>query len=497
MNTSLAALLLFIIGGGGADLLDYIPTDVFWRDQNTAVTVDDMAAALKTEPVADASDSISNLGASDPQARLAAVEKLMKLGPGVIPQLREAESSPSAEVAQRAHAIAAELAAAKKKNDVRRLMAIRALGEIKDPRGLPILKLLTDSRDDFVADYVRSAVAAINDGASTQRAVTMPSDTQPATTRAAAPNPDLWLLPAGCRAVMQIRPRGHGPIDLRRAAAGLLVRSNQTPQEVIEQMGRLALSVAERVGNIRLQSLTAGVSGDIGDKSGFAVLVGSGQFDSHAVASIAHTEKVPFKVVNGFEVFQPDGESMFFMPSDNRIVFCASPAGENDSLTAMIAAVRTGEGDLRRTEEMVKLIDSIDITRPAWAVAQITDSYRQVPSLQWFQSITLVGEPTGDGLHLVVRGQTKDAESARGAANQIPGLASGAASEMKLLEPIIPALKSAGDFFASVKCSSEANEVTVTAEIKDSPSTLFVLPLFINFGNQHDVIPPAELPGKR
>lgn len=500
MNTSLLALLLFILGGGGADLLDYVPTDVFWRDQNVAMTVDNMALALKTDSVADASDAISNLGAADPQTRLAAVDKIMKLGPGVIRQLRESESNPSAEIAQRAHALAVELAILKKKSDVRRLMAIRALGEIKDPRGLPTLKSLADSKDDFVADYVRSAIAAINGESTTQPVGSQLSGTrlagaQPAGTQPDVVNSDIWLLPATCRAVMQVRPRGHGPIDLRRAATQLLVRSNQTPEQVIDQMGRMVLAIAERVGNVRVKSLTAGVSGDIGDNAGFAVLVGSGQFDSHAVAAISHAEKIPFKILNGFEVFQPDGESAFFMPSGNRIVFIASPNGADDPVARMIAAVRKGEGDLKTSEEMSKLISSIDTTRPAWAVARITDTYRAVPPLQWFESVTLVAEPIEGGLHLVARGQAKDANSAKGAVDQISGLAGTAASEMKLLEPIIPALKSAEDLFATVKCNSDGNTVNATAGVKDSSTTLFMLPLFVSFGTHHEVIPPPPRPG--
>lgn len=507
MNTSLLTLLLLLLGGGGADLLDNVPTDLFWRDQNIAMTVENMAAALKTDPAGDATDFIPDLGAADPRARLAAVDKIMKLGPGVIPQLRESESSPSAEIAQRSHAIVVELTAVKKKNDVRRLMAIRALGELKDPQGLPILKSLADSSDDFVADYVRSAIAAINGEPRAQPAATQPAqtrpaitsspDTQPSATQPAVVNvnPDVWLLPAACRAVAQVRPRGHGPIDLRRAAAGLLVRSNQNPQEVIEQMGRMALAVAERVGNIHVNSLTAGISGDIGDQKGFAVLIGSGRFDSRTVAAVAHSEKIPFKVVNGFEVFEPDGESAFFLPSDDRIVLCAAPAGESYPLAEMIAAVQKGEGELKTSQEMSKLIGSIDTTRPVWAVAQITDSFRELPPLQWLQTLTVVGEPTEGALHLVARGQAKDADSAKGATDQITGLAANAATEIRIVEPIIPALKSAEDFFASVKCGSKGNAVGAAADIKDSSTSLFMLPLFVNFGNQHEVIPPPPRPG--
>ena len=510
MNTSLVALISFILGGGGGHLLDYVPADLYWHDRNVSLTVASLQKELEIPTAPDVSDAIADLGAADPHVRDAAADKLIQLGPVVLRQVQEAESSPAAEIAQRAHALAGQLTILGQKTKVRRLMAIRTMGELKDSAAVPILRPLTDSKERFVAEYARNAIAEIqakanapagpattHPAASTAPAATSVTDddaTQPAGTTQPAAGEDVWLLPAACRAVAAVMPRRHGPIDFKAAAAQLPVRSNQNPKMVIEQMAKLAISVAEKIGDVRIDSMTAGLSDNVGVNQGFVVLIARGEFDSQAAVSLAHSGRVPSRTVDGVEVFQPDGETGFFITSDNRVVLLASPAGENYPLAEMIAAVRNGKGGIQAVPEMARKIESIDRTQPIWAAVMVADSYRVLAPLQGMESLTLIGEKTADGLHFIARGEAKDPEAARSSGNQVMALALAATAEMKLMEPIVPAIKAAGDFFATVKCSPDGKQVTGTADIKDSPATLYMLPLVLTFGEQHEVIPPPARP---
>ncbi len=490
MNTSIIGLLMFVLGGGGGDLLDYVPTETYWRDQNVAFTVESLVAELKTPPPADASAAIADLEAADPKVRQAAADKILKLGPGAIAQVHEAETSPSAEIAPRAHSLMPQLTAMRTRFGVRRLMAIRALGELKNPQAVVALQPFLESKVRFESDYATRAIAAIN-GSPTTAPTSAPAilpATAPAV--AAATSRDVWLLPAACRAVGQISPRGRRPVALRRDAPRLLVRSNQDPQVVIHDMATMALSVAEQIGNVRLATLTVGISGHISDKTGFAVAIASGDYDAQAVIAVARAAKIPSRTVNGMDVFQPDGETAFFLTDDHQLVLLASPGGEQYPLEEMIAAVRKKEGGLRAVPEMSKLIESIDTSQPVWAVTQVTDSYRSAPLLRWLDSVTMVGKPTADGLRLTAHGEAKDADAAKGAARDATGLALGAVAEMKLLEPIVPAMKAAGETFATVHCDADGKTVTATAEAKDSPTLLYMLPLFATFGTHDEIIPP-------
>jgi hypothetical protein len=504
MNSSLIALLTLILGGGSGRLLDYVPSDMYWRDREVPLTVEALAPMLKIEPAPDASGAIADLGAADPHVRDAAAEKIVGLGSATLAQVQEAEASPAAEISQRARALVGQLTILAQKDKIRRLMAVRALGESGDPAAIPILRPLTESNERFVAQYAREALAEIEVAAKTPPgAQTRPALTnQPATSSAGAiaaatrppANGDVWLLPSGCRAVGAVIPRGRGPIDFKFAEAHLPVRSNQEPKVVVEQIARLALSVAEQIGDVRIDSLTAGVSGDIGEDSGFVVLIAAGEFDSQAAIALAQSARISSRIVDGVQVFQPDGESAFFIPSDRRLVMLAAPEGEKYPLQEMIAAVRNNKGGIKTVPEMARLVKSVDTTESVWAVAQMTDAYRALIPLQGIDTLTLVGQKTPDRTRLIARGDAKDVDAAKSAANQVTEMAQDAATEMKVVEPIVPAIKAAEAFFASVQCTAENKRAMATADVTDSPAALFIVPLMLTFGDHSEVIPPPPRP---
>jgi hypothetical protein len=94
------AMMLVLLAGGGNDLLDYLPAKHYWQAKSVTVTTENLLAELKADPK-------------------------------------------------------------DKATAVRRLMAIRTLGEQKDPNALPALKKLLGSKELFEDEYARRAVAAI------------------------------------------------------------------------------------------------------------------------------------------------------------------------------------------------------------------------------------------------------------------------------------------------------------------------------------------------
>src|SRR5437764_272784 len=61
-------------------------------------------------------------------------------------------------------------------------------------------------------------------------------------------------------------PKGPDPAALRKEAVGEFIK------------------VADRVGNIRLDGITVGVSGDMGPNAGYGVVVAHGRYDAAAVS---------------------------------------------------------------------------------------------------------------------------------------------------------------------------------------------------------------------
>src|SRR5688500_18760743 len=193
---SLVTLISFLLGAGGGDLLDYLPTEAYWKAKQMTVTADVLTAALRPTPVAQVADLVAQLDSPDAAVRDAAAAKIRAAGAGALPALKEQTESDIIETSRRAKALIQEITADAKPAGVRRLMAIRTLGERKERGALEVLRPLLDSKEPFVAEYAGRAIATI-DGKSFTRA--RPEDSL---------RQDLWLLPANTAAVAQYAPRG-------------------------------------------------------------------------------------------------------------------------------------------------------------------------------------------------------------------------------------------------------------------------------------------------
>src|SRR4029450_7599275 len=96
---------------------------------------------------------------------------------------------------------------------------------------------------------------------------------------------DLWLLPANCAVVGQFSPRGGLAVPFDRALAKMDIRAEQK-EERLQSLTETVLALAERVGNMRVDGVSVGLSGDISDRSGFLVAVLRGQFDRVAFSQL-------------------------------------------------------------------------------------------------------------------------------------------------------------------------------------------------------------------
>src|SRR2546421_8733531 len=104
MEASFFLLFTMLLGGAsGNDLLDLIPTDSYWKSKEVELTAPNIMVELNSIKADDTSKATA----------------------------------------------------------VRRLMAIRALGELKSADALPSLKTQLDSKEMFVADYAQRAIDAI------------------------------------------------------------------------------------------------------------------------------------------------------------------------------------------------------------------------------------------------------------------------------------------------------------------------------------------------
>jgi hypothetical protein len=471
VSTSFLILLSFLVGGGSGDLLDYVPTQLYWHDKGVEVTVESMLREAGPIIPQDISKLVADLGATDPHVRDAASDHILKLGIGALPQLREAAVGTDPEVAERSAGLIEQLGPLVTVATVRRLMALRALGELRDAKAIPFLQSQLASEGNFVPDYARHAIAAIY-GQHDNSAISN------------AALEEVWMLPSNCRAVAQLIPRGKDAIDAQQTAAHIPVQRGQDSMQMVANLSKVAVQLAETFGEMRLDSLNVGISENIDDNHGCLTLIASGQFDSDSAVRVLRAQKAATRTVDGVRIFEPDGESTLFFPSDREFVMMVAPNGGEVPLSDVITAVKRRQQTLKKSPEMAGLVEPMlqhaPVSRHAlWIAIHVTQAYRKLLGLDGFNTVTVVGDENSDSLNIALRGESPDAQTAGAVMQQLDRMAAEGSTILRLFWAAQPSLQPALDLMSSLKLQSKANIVTGAATLRESPAELFMLPLLV------------------
>lgn len=465
---SILTLIFCLLTGGGNELLDYLPSEAYWKHKQVDVSVEAMVKQLAQAEERDVAALVVDLGSPDAATRDEAAVKIREAGPGALPQVREAADSPDAEVRRRARTLARQLGADAMEQGVRRLMAIRTLGELGKPEGVAALKPLLASKELFVAEYAQGAIDAIE------------GKGQPAKAGDAARPAvdDVWLLPAECRAVGQLVPRGGPPL----AAAVLSTGGKEDVEDRAGQLTRTVLALAEQIGNVRIDAVTFGLAGnpmapEPGQKPGSVTVIVRGLYNAEWARALARAEGVSLRDVDGTAVFEPDGEQAWLMPSDELFVLVASPEPDALPLAEIVAAVKAGEGSLAGVAALQKLIGAVDTKQALWAAALVTPDQRELPVAGGFDAITLVGAREGDKtLRLTIHGRGGDADRAKEAAELVNAHAKESADFLQGMQ-VDPIVTLAMELLKTVKAEADGSSAVVTAHLDAPPAAILSLPI--------------------
>jgi hypothetical protein len=463
-DSNLLSLILFLLFGGGKDLVSYIPPQIYWESKGVEmVTVDTLLPDIAAkDPNVDVEKLVTALGSDEPAVREKAAKSLLSAGPAIVAALDKEANSPDVEVARQVRIIAARIRTEAKPREIRRLMAIRTLGDLKDAKALPALKALTASTEPFVADYANEAIAKI--------------EGKPAPARqrdAKAMAADLELLPSACAIVLQIQPKPGLATTIEAAAAkteleesGKKTRLRHGATELIE--------TAERLGNIRVDGLTIGISGDFTLAKGHIIAIVRGQYDPEFAPVAARREQMPVTTVGGRNLYQWGLESYLLFPSSDRLVLLASmdpqqlPAGE------VVKALESGKGTLRKNAELSKLIDTADALQPIWGVGKLTAALQAAPPLEGVDAIKLVGTQDADKVELKLTTTGADPAKAQAAAKAAEALVHDPLQELQKLAEFMPPLRLARDFLKSIRFAPSEGTITGTATWSGSITDLYL-----------------------
>lgn len=484
----LFVLMMFFSGGsrGGTDLLDMLPTDAYWQVKQVTPTLEQLQrdAGVDKAP-ANIDTQLKDLAADDFATRDKAKKELETMGPGIIPLLKPATNAKDPEVAAVATELVTRFTQRAQERAIRRLMAIRTLGERKEQAALPLLKSLTDSRELFVSDYALRAIAAIE------------GNKLEAVDRTKEFQRDVGLLPAKLSVVGQVRGISSQALTL----AGLVDMVAEAPNPLAGMMpGQPAvapvppdkkkmvlnataqvLKVLEAAGNIRVDGLTLGLSDNLGPDGGSATIIVRGKYDAANVQAMLKplimgeagpgNDRAKTWNDGAINVLEPDPESALILPSNDVLVlvFAGSAADKTAALSAAVAALKSGKGTLADNKDLATLMQSVDTKLPAWAVIKPDAAMqKELDVLAGFDTITLEGKPTAEGIGFTFKGQGPDADKIKASVDATSKGLQTALAEAQQQALQVKAMQPVVDFMASMKVAAEGKNATLSGEIKGS-----------------------------
>jgi hypothetical protein len=460
----LLAVLASLLGGGPTDMLDVLSPQDYWKAKGVEVT----AAAMEAELAA----------------------------PATVAPLQPALKSTDPEVVARAQAILANLSKAGRARAVRKLMAIRALGELKDPAALPVLRPLLESKDLFVADYAAAAVAAIEG-----KPYTRPQAT--AEERAA----DLGLLPAGLGAVAQFHViPGTATLDLGKELERVAGTMNVPKAQIAAKVTAALIKAAESVGNVRVDTATLGVSESDFDQDGYVVVVARGIYDRQAAAEAICKEdgpRVTTRTEGGVQIIQPEPESVLMLPSDRQLVILVGPASDKLPVAVMLEALKTGKGGFAQNTALVKLVQTVDTSQPIWAAVAVGEHYRQVPFLGAFDAVTLTAGVNAKPrtLEFAVRAAGSDKDKAAAVVNEVSGGIQQTIAQVQQMQQRMPgqmgaaaAMQPVLETLRSIKVVADGGNASMTGSVSvDAAEAVGIMP-FMMFSAMAPMNGPGPMP---
>lgn len=422
---SIIGFLFLLIGHGQTDLLDNVPTEAYWKAKQVTVTTEllltelkapavkgDGSKVLTAEEKAQIEQAIKDLASEDFDVRVKARKLLTEAGSSIREQLTQAQFSEEPKIASYCKNLLGKMSTKVREREVRKLMVIRTLGERKATAAVPTLTELTSSKESFVADYASRALAQI-----AGKTWTPKRDTDTAEN-------DVLLLPANTGVLAQLTSTEKFVIGTSRiqemTPALYLEKMKVTKEQFGTEIGNLYLSMAEQVGNVRVDHVTLGVSDDIGQSGGWVTVIVDGQFDGK------HADQIVDGLFSGISrgygpklVKRTEGDLMilenappappttdgdgamtrpmmhsreqicFITKGDHRLVFLVagsdtSMAQVKESVLKALAADK-GQGGIEDNEEIGKLIKQVDRTQELWVVAtKVPSPLKRVP---WFAGI--------------------------------------------------------------------------------------------------------------
>ena len=352
-----------------------------------------------------------------------------------------------------------------KAQEVKKLQAMRALGALKDKAALPALKGAAGSKLLFFNEYATEAIAAIEGKPHVV-----------ATVSAERLKKDLALLPAGVGTVVQAHLSGAGGVDLKEVVVEVLKGMSDAPEPevVFEQVNQQIGGIANKVGNLRIDAITLGLSSDVGNDAGFVVILCRGLYDHRAVESFFSEQKrTTHHDIAGTMFLGMDGDDAAVAAvSRELLVFVSGPGWEKFPLEEVAAKLKAQPAQPEFEGRLKRVIARADQSSPLWGAGILSEGMKEAPPLAPFDELLLgtSGLKEKEKSLLKLEGLGKDANAIAESVGQMKEMVAQGIAELEdrgaaEMEPILKVMK-------SIEFSSEGLNGSMTAEFDGNPASM-------------------------
>jgi len=348
MISSISLFMMLLAGGASNDLLDYVPTEAYFKAAKVELSVPALTESLKAEE-----DALFG-------------------------------------------------------NSAQRQMALRALGELGDAAALPAIAKYAEAKNPLVASYARAAQAAI-EGKKYQRPGVSEDDLR--TDLACLPSGVgvIGRIKMGGGGAVDIVKQivAMGLDDLFGDMEDPAEAKTKIEAQILAGLG----GVIARLGNFRVNALTFGVAAEVGPDANFVVVLVRGIYDHDALsAMLGESIDDVRREAGGLTYYDLLSGRVHVAPvSDELLVLIAGTSVDTSPLAEVGAKVIAGGGDFTISKTLAKLLDEVDLATPLWILLEVTESYKKSPFLKPFDTVRLWRKNVGDKFKLNVMAEGSDA----------------------------------------------------------------------------------------
>ena len=246
------------------------------------------------------------------------------------------------------------------------------------------------------------------------------------------------------------------------------------PEEILAQINDQIGKVAGKIGNVRLDAVTLGLSDDIGGDRGFVVIIGRGEYDHKALESFLSAQKrTEHHEIGGTMFLGMDGDDLALAPvSTELLVLVGGPSWDQFPLDEVAARLKARPAEGAFSAELQKVIARADRTGSVWGAGLVPAGMKQVPPIAPFDEIVISTRALDDrGLtQLKLEGVGTDAVAIADTMNQMKQMVGQGIAEMRQQpQPgMLPIIK----IMEGLKFYSMGLNGTMSAEIDGNPANI-------------------------